>query len=505
MVIAPGTGKMFEAKPQDTEVPADVVAAILANAPSDLEMLYEGKVWKLPAYRDFSPGEQLVDMFLEAIGTIPKDATIIDWGCGTGRASKKLYEAGFDVTMVDFASNCLDDDVAELAKNNDKLRFIKHDLTKKCDLMADFGYCTDVMEHIPEDGIDKVLGNILLCSKNVFFQISTQKDGFGGHPDIDEDLHLTVHGYFWWLQQFHDQATIILRSQDNGGNVIFYVTGYGQHMFRWEDAKVNIPKEQRRENIIANSKLGLQQVMPHQAQDIEVMLLCGGPSIDEFKDDIIEKREGGMPLITVNGSYHKAIEWGLSPSLQCMVDGREFMRRFVEQVPGYTDHTKYVISSHCNPEVFVGLPKERTYIWTVAVGYDDMDAVKAHYGEMYKDFWPCPGGSTVTLRALCLLRMLGFSKIHVYGMDSCNMDGKHHAYEQEENDDGRVTDMIVGRGTEYEKVFRCEPWHVYQATEFLQMVPRVLMDCDLIVYGDGMIAYMINTAAEMDSDIFADS
>ena len=95
---------------------------------------------------------------------------------------------------------------------------------------------------------------------------------------------------------------------------------------------------------------------------------------------------------------------------------------------------------------------------------------------MYEDWYPVPGGSTETTRALCLLRMLGFHKIHSYGFDSCLLpDREHHAYDQKENDKDlqKTIEIKVGGGTKYEKTFLCAPWHAYQAKDFQQMVPRV--------------------------------
>jgi SAM-dependent methyltransferase len=489
---------------EEVELTADQVMAIMDNAPTEEEMKYK-KCWNVDAYRNYAPGEQLINLFLELFPQgVEEGATIIDWGCGTGRASKLLYEAGFDVTMVDFADNCLDEEIKELAKDNPRLRFFKQDLTKKCDLEADYGYCTDVMEHIPTDDVDTVLGNILNSSKFAFFQIATVPDGFGGHPDIGEQLHLTVENYHEWLKRFNEQSTIIIRSQDEINHVIFYVTGWTNQRFRWADAKLNVSKEKSHENIIANSKLGLRPVRPHQPQDTEVMMVCGGPTTLDFKDDIIAKREAGMPLITMNGTYKLMLDWGLKPSMFTMIDGREFNERFVYDVPGMTDDCQYFISSHCNPSVFDKVPHDRTFLWSVSLSKEDIEVTKEHYGEMYKDWFPCPGGSTVALRTICLLRMLGFNKIHIYGMDSCNFD-EHHAYEQKENDNKQEFTMTVGGGTPYEKKFKCNGWHVYQAKEFLAMMPRILMDCDLAVHGDGMIAYMLNTAASMDtSEVFQD-
>jgi SAM-dependent methyltransferase len=508
IVIAPKTGKMFEPKaPEKAElkndeedpVTAAFVNALLRNAPTEEEMKYV-KSWKLDAYRNYSPGEKLVPMFLELFqGGVEKGTTIIDWGCGTGRASKLLYEAGFDVTMVDFAENCLDEEIKELAKDNPRLRFFKQDLTKKCDLESEYGFCTDVMEHIPTEDVDTVLNNILNSSKFVYFQIATVPDGFGAHPDINEPLHLTVENYFEWLKRFHDLASVIIRSEKKSKQVIFYVTGWSSLAFDFADVKVNIPKEQSHEHMRENAKLGLKNVMPYQPQDTEVMMVCGGPSTLEFKDEIIEKREAGMPLITMNGTYKLMLDWGLKPSMFTMIDGREFNERFIYDVPGMTDDCQYFISSHCHPKVFEKVPHERTYMWSVSLSKEDIEIAKEEYGEMYKDWVPCPGGSTVALRTLCLLRMLGFSKIHVYGMDSCNF-GEHHAYDQPENDGKQEFEILICPGSEHEKAFNCHGWQVYQAREFMQMIPRALADCDLIVYGDGMISYILNTMAELDEN-----
>jgi SAM-dependent methyltransferase len=485
---------------EEVELTENQVRAIMANSPTSEELKYN-KCWDLPAYRNYAPGEHLVDMFLEAVGEVEEGTTIIDYGCGTGRASKKLYEAGFDVTMLDFADNCLDDDIRELSVDNPRLRFVKHDLTKKCDFESDYGFCTDMMEHVPTEDVNTVLSNILLASKFVFFQISTQHDGFGSHPNIDDDLHLTVENYFEWLARFLNQSVVVIRSEDRPNSVIFYVTGWSQYQFRSSDAKVNIPQEESHAHIIENAKLGLKNVRPHQPQDTEVVLVCGGQSLLNFKDDIIAKRESGMPLITINGSYGLMMDWGLKPSMLCMIDGREFNKRFAYQVEGMTDDCVYMISTHCHPRVFDNLPLDRTYAWHVSLDREGVEVTKEHYGEMYEDWFPCPGGSTAALRTLCLLRMLGFNKIHVYGMDSCNFDEKgHHAYEQKENDGRRQFPMTVARGTKWEKEFQCEDWHVYQAREFIQMIPRVLHDCDLAVYGDGAIAYMLNTAAAQAED-----
>jgi hypothetical protein len=513
IVVNPSTGKVYETEEPPSKNGGDdpkvefveptqeqMRAIVEKNMPTDEQQKY-AKVWKVEQYRATAPGEHLVPLFLEAAGEIPENSTIIDWGCGTGRASKRLYEeTDLDITMVDFVDNCLDSEVRDILdeeskKEKPRLRFIKQDLSKKCDLKSNYGFCTDVLEHIPPEQVDQVLDNVLLCSEHVFFQICTEDDAFGHHPDIQEDLHLTVENYFWWLRKFLDHAAIVLRSNELMHSVLFYVTGWARPFFRESDVYLNVDKEQARANIIANSKLDLQHIRPHEPQDTEIMLVCGGPTTLDFKEEIIEKRKSGVPLVTVNGSYNMVIDWGLSPSLQCMIDAREFNRRFVELVPGYTDTTKFIISTQCDPEVFAGLPEDRTYLWSISLDREEIELTKEYMGRMYEDWFPVAGGCTVSLRALPLLQMLGFSKVHVYGLDSCNFPEKHHAYDQPENDDGKTQEIVVAEGTEWEKKFQCENWQVYQAKEFVQMMPRQLKDMDLIVHGDGMIAYMVKTMA----------
>src|SRR5574343_1126631 len=98
------------------------------------------------------------------------DAEVIDFGCGTGRGALMLALMGqMKVTMLDFASNCLDEDVAgACATQPERIKFIEHDLTQVPQVNAVYGYCCDVMEHIPTDDVPTVLQNILASAQHVF-------------------------------------------------------------------------------------------------------------------------------------------------------------------------------------------------------------------------------------------------------------------------------------------------------------------------------------------------
>lgn len=148
------------------------------------------KVWSLHGYREHSPGEQLVDAFCDAVGE-PLTGKVLDLGCGTGRASLALQWAGFDVLAVDFARNARDPEAMQVPFLQANLWELPEDVS------GDWGFCCDVMEHIPPDKVDTVLRNIAsACEQGAFFQISFRQDAFGSM--IGEPLHLSVHGADWW-------------------------------------------------------------------------------------------------------------------------------------------------------------------------------------------------------------------------------------------------------------------------------------------------------------------
>jgi hypothetical protein len=148
------------------------------------------RMWQFDSYRDHSPGENIADFYLDKF---KPDDLIIDFGCGTGRAGVKFNKAGLNVLLVDFADNCRDEEAINIP-------FLQWDLSKPCPATSKYGFCTDVMEHIPTEDVETVVKNIMNSSKEVFFQISTVNDEFG--DAIGAELHLTVKSHEWWKELF---------------------------------------------------------------------------------------------------------------------------------------------------------------------------------------------------------------------------------------------------------------------------------------------------------------
>lgn len=456
-------------------------APIVTQRPIEREIYRQ--MWEKDEYRIVAPGESVAHEFLRQ-AVPPKGASVLDLGCGTGRGGFMLaLLGGLDVTLVDFAANCLDADIRQmLSTQSHALRFLEADLTKPLPVTAAYGFCTDVMEHIPPSQVRAVITNCLRAAQHVFFQISTVDD-LGGDL-IGHRLHLCVHEYQWWLALFNELDCVVHWSREDKISCMFYVTAWASGEEVVAHGALNTTQEVVRANVKQNISAGWDQVVPHETNDVEVMLLGGGPSLAAFEEDIKQKRADGVKLITLNGTYGWCIEHGLTPSAQVMVDARPFNARFVQPV---VDDCKYLISSQCDPSVLEGLPRDRTLLW-----HTTTEMIKDLLTAQYQVWWGVPGGSTVLLRAIPLLRMLGFKRFHLYGCDSCLSGDAHHAYEQTENDQSVVIPVNVGG-----RIFQCHAWMVAQAQEFIDLIRFLGDEIEIETYGDGLLTHILVTGSEL--------
>lgn len=152
------------------------------------------QIWNVSEYRLFSPGEQMLTLFRQMVRPSVK-GSLVDIGCGTGRASQALANYGWQVTMLDFADN---------AAENRLLPFICTNIWEPWPTNGvwDQGYCCDVLEHLPPEKLDAALINIAKHTRRAFFSIHFGPDNFGkviGHP-----LHLTIEPYSWWVNKLQE-------------------------------------------------------------------------------------------------------------------------------------------------------------------------------------------------------------------------------------------------------------------------------------------------------------
>jgi predicted TPR repeat methyltransferase len=170
--------------------------------------------WSMPGYLEQSPGEVHSDMFKDVTGCKPGDS-VIDFGCGAGAGGKALKEKyDLDVTFFDLEryAGCPDP-------------FIQGSLWEPIpashEKVWDFGYCCDVMEHLPEQFTMLAVHNMLnACRVGIFFSISFLPDHFGKF--VGEPLHLTVRPFVWWRDTLQEMGELVA-ARDFFGEGVFYV------------------------------------------------------------------------------------------------------------------------------------------------------------------------------------------------------------------------------------------------------------------------------------------
>lgn len=148
------------------------------------------KMHSVPGY---SPGPG-VSRVPGALRHIEPGSSIIDFGCGTGDAAWEFKERGYAVTAVDISDKGLTRDI----------RFFRCPLHKLPQELpaSDWGFCVDVMEHLPTVWVPDSLWQMSRKVENCYFVIKGTRDSWG--IKINDVLHLSVMPGQWWLEEISE-------------------------------------------------------------------------------------------------------------------------------------------------------------------------------------------------------------------------------------------------------------------------------------------------------------
>lgn len=155
-------------------------------------------MWEIDEYRLSSPEVSCLPELYKFIPGPP--AAINIYGCGPGRAGAQMAGMGYTVHMLDIAGNCLDSVAKKATHSVDvPLYFHRAPLWDAAGFMpfADWGYCCDVLEHLPTDQVVASLRAIAFLTPRAYMTISHVEDVFGDR--IGERLHLTIKPLEWWM------------------------------------------------------------------------------------------------------------------------------------------------------------------------------------------------------------------------------------------------------------------------------------------------------------------
>lgn len=241
---------------------------------------------------------------------------------------------------------------------------------------------------------------------------------------------------------------------------------------------------------------GHPQIRPDAVKPDRVCLVGGGPSLVDTEDELRQLLYEGALLVTVNGAYQWCLERNYRPQTQIVMDARASNAKFVQPA---IPRCRYVLASQCHPDTWDAVEgRDNVWIFHASAGVEDTlkTLLDTYYGG---EWFGVTGGTTVATRAISVLRTLGYLRFDLFGIDSCVMGGQHHAYAQPENDrDRRVQVTVHPSGhPEHARVFLCSPWHLKQAEDFAQMVRINGHQFLLNVHGDGLLAYMLRSSADV--------
>jgi hypothetical protein len=245
--------------------------------------------------------------------------------------------------------------------------------------------------------------------------------------------------------------------------------------------------------VAENIRRGLPQAQPYSPNTDTAIIVAGGPSLKTTEKDLVEAVWRGGKVVAVNGAYQWCIDRNIKPSAMVMLDAREFNARFLETpVP----NCHYLLASQCHPKAFELCRDRKVTIWHgLSCGDDEKAMLDEFYFERYN---PVTLGTTVAMRAISLMRMLGFTTMEVFGLDSCWLGEEHHAYEQPENKEKKMSVWVRPKDRDdLAQRFICAPWMAKQAEDFMRLVKERGDLFQLNVHGPGLIATMIRTAADI--------
>jgi 2-polyprenyl-3-methyl-5-hydroxy-6-metoxy-1,4-benzoquinol methylase len=148
------------------------------------------RMWSQPEYRRNSPGLNAAPAAFHALA-MRAGRSLTDYGCGEGRAldwfrGRGIHAKGVDIVALrpDVTEACLWDLPAGLGE-------------------ADYAYCADVMEHLPEQHVPTVLRAIGDRTREAgYFTVATVPCKLGRRHG--ETLHLTVRPRVWWEARFRE-------------------------------------------------------------------------------------------------------------------------------------------------------------------------------------------------------------------------------------------------------------------------------------------------------------
>lgn len=236
-------------------------------------------------------------------------------------------------------------------------------------------------------------------------------------------------------------------------------------------------------NIKSAIAAGYEFIKPHPAHEYHAVICGGGPSITENIEEIKQRKALGQVIVALNGALKWLTNHGVEADYHILLDARLENIDFVPP-DGICTKTALLYSAQCHPEVLKNAHNPICWI-------PYADGLPQLLGEFEAAY--IGGGSSVGLKAIPLLWVLGYRTMHLYGYDSSYREAEHHAYDQPLNaKENIITVEVAGQK------FLAAPWMASQAMEFRDLMAHFVNKegCTITVHGDGLLPFVASRMNE---------
>ena len=246
-----------------------------------------------------------------------------------------------------------------------------------------------------------------------------------------------------------------------------------------------MPLEGVRENVNYSYKLGKPFVhnMPEWREGVPIAIVGGGPSLKQTYKELSK-----FKYIMSCGSVHDTLmELGVRPTWAVLCDPDPLMSGYVKR---WSYKVKYLCASQCSPELFEKLRNADVHIWHAATNSHEGDLDLYGPNEVMTR-----GGCTVSTRAMVIALGMGFTHLHLFGMDTCiSKSGEHHAYEFNDPEQENIGKLQEVQISENGPKFLMAGYHIGQLFDFKTMLSLYSSRMRVTVHGEGVLASLMEIA-----------
>ena len=225
----------------------------------------------------------------------------------------------------------------------------------------------------------------------------------------------------------------------------------------------------------------------------EVVIIAGGPSVDGQVATLHRLIADGAKVVAIERMYAWCLKRGIVPDYVVVLDASDDV---MESFHALSRTTVHLVASQCQPSVFDALE-----------GYPTAIYFTPHHGIDWQQIWMDEGqgnatlvqaGGSVALCAVSIALTLGFSSLHVFGLD-CHVGTSGYA------------DGITGVGEQVsmieveikDRTFRTTPAYLSFAQQFFMIwktAPEHSLGTRIVIHGDSMISAMAKAASNISRD-----